>query len=290
MAVLTPGKKDKRRPSFRGALVFRTVNGQVVAQAWPKKRGPAATPKQAFQREWFRQANVVAKYAPGRQQALSRCAMNHLPVRPYDALIAAMAGRLWAVETDDGRTLYSMSSRADVSKNLDVIAQTRGDMLVRGPEFWEFISAGIAGQVLTSHGPDTLPTWEDPTGGPAQEEEIMNFSSDGGLGSNSTNFFGGSHNANLEDSVEMAAPKAMTVKNLAVAISRTPDGGGDMTVTFRKNQTDTILTVLLEPGDTVKVDTVNEVALAQGDRFSVKAVGRLMGATTFMSANVEVAP
>jgi len=289
VAILTPGKKGRRFPSFRGRVVLSTRNGKIVARKWPKKRGRAKTAGDIERQERFRQANLVAKYADARQQALSRCTMEHLPVRPFDALLAAMAGRLWAVETDDQGTLYSMAARSDVSKNLDVLAQTPGDMLVRGPEFWTFISAGTPGQVLTSQGADAIPTWEDPTGGPIPKEEIMNFSSDGGLGTNSDNFFGGSHNANAEGSVEMLAPKAMTIKNLAVAISRTPDAGGKMNVFFRKNGVDTALTVQLDPGDTEKVDTVNEVTLAQGDRFSVRAKGTFMGATTFMSANVEVA-
>ena len=289
MAILTPGKKGRRFPSFRGRVVFSARNGKIVARKWPKKRGRAKTAGDIERQERFRQANLVAKYADARQQALSRCTMNHLPVRPFDALLAAMAGRLWAVETDDQGTLYSMAARSDVSKNLDVLAQTPGDMLVRGPKFWTFISAGTPGQVLTSQGPDAIPTWEDPTGGPIPKEEIMNFSSDGGLGTNSDNFFGGSHNANAEGSVEMLAPKAMTIKNLAVAISRTPDAGGKMNVFFRLNGADTALTVQLDPGDTEKVDAVNEVAVAQGDRFCVRAKGTFMGATTFMSANVEVA-
>lgn len=163
--ILTAPKDGKRRPSFRGALVFKTWKGKVVVQAWPKPRGPAKTPGQAFRQEWFRQANVLARYAPARQQALSRCAMKHLPVRPYDALIAAMAGRLWAIETDDRGTLYSMGSRADVSKNLDVLSQTPSSIMCRGEAFWDGCIPTAEGQLYVSGPPGQVGSFKDIPGG-----------------------------------------------------------------------------------------------------------------------------
>ena len=165
MAVLTPGKKGQRFPSLRGRVEFHARKGKIVAQKWRRKRGRAQTPGQRDRQEWFRQANVLAKYADGRQQALSRCAMEHLPVRPFDALLAAMAGRLWAVEADDGRTLYSMAARGDVSKNLDVLNQEPGRILIRGPEFWEAFDWGLLNQYIASQGPDVPPIWKDLPGG-----------------------------------------------------------------------------------------------------------------------------
>lgn len=287
MAVLTPGKKGKRRPSYRGRLVFRTLKGQQIAQAWPKGRVKVKTGAQFERQEWFRQANAVARYTDGRQQALSRCAMNHLPVRPYDALISAMAGRLWSVETDDGRTLNSMAARGDVSKNLDVLSQEPGRILIRGPDFWEAFPRGAIDQYIASQGPDVPPIWKDlpaPGGGGAG---MLGFSAASTVGTNSTRFYDFSDLEGIENNVQILAPKAFTFKNLAVHINVTPQAGDTLTVTLRLNGADTILTVTLGEGETTKLDTANEVAIVQGDLFNMKVVTVSMPASSRVMMMME---
>lgn len=159
--ILTGRKEGTRGPSFRRRVVIYTRKGRLCVRSWPRKRGKPKTQDQADRQEWFKQATLLAKYADPRQQMLSRSTMRHLPVRPFDALISAMAGRLWAIETDDMGTLYSMAARRDVSKNLDILCPTPGCLIVRGPTFWQALEPGADGQRLRSNGPDAAPTWED---------------------------------------------------------------------------------------------------------------------------------
>ena len=287
MAVLTPGKKGQRFPSLRGRVEFHARKGKIVAQKWRRKRGRAQTPGQRDRQEWFRQANVLAKYADGRQQALSRCAMEHLPVRPFDALLAAMAGRLWAVEADDGRTLYSMAARGDVSKNLDVLTQEPGRILIRGPGFWEAFPWGEIDQYIASQGPDTPPIWKDLPAAGGGGAGMLGFSAASTVGTNSTRFYDFSDLEGIENNVQILAPKAFTFKNLAVHINVTPQAGDTLTVTLRLNGADTILTVVLGEGETTKLDTVHEVAIAQGDLFDMKVVTVSMPASSRVMMMME---
>ena len=287
MAILTPGKKGSRFPSFRGRVVISARHGKIYARRWPKKRGPAKTDRAKDNQERFRQSMLLAKYTDARQQALSRCAMNHLPVRPYDALLAAMAGRLWAVETDDNRTLYSMSSRRDVSLNLDILNQEPGRFLIRGPMLWEPFEWGEVDQYIASQGPDVRPIWKDLPGGGGGGAGVMMFAAPQTLPNNGTDFYGVGFANTTENRVELLAPRAMTVKNLAVAMNVPPFTGGNLVVTFRKNGADTALTVTLSDPETEKIDTVNTVALVQGDRFAIKTVSTNIEAARRASMTVE---
>lgn len=49
-----------------------------------------------------------------------------------------------------------------VSKSLDGLGTTIGGIIVRGPDGWLVLAPGPLGYVLTSNGPNTLPSWEPP--------------------------------------------------------------------------------------------------------------------------------
>lgn len=55
---------------------------------------------------------------------------------------------------------YRTPTRFAVSESLDTIGNTIGAILVRGPDGWATIAPGPIGYVLTSNGPDQLPTWQ----------------------------------------------------------------------------------------------------------------------------------
>lgn len=46
------------------------------------------------------------------------------------------------------------------------MANAVGDIAVRGPNGWTVVPAGTSGDVLTSNGAGTVPTYETPSGGP----------------------------------------------------------------------------------------------------------------------------
>lgn len=53
-------------------------------------------------------------------------------------------------------------TRAGVSESLDALGQTIGSIIVRAADGWTILEPGPEGYILTSHGPDQLPSWEPP--------------------------------------------------------------------------------------------------------------------------------
>lgn len=159
------GAASNRGPSLRQRLMIDTARGALRVRGWPIHRARRPTLEQAARQEWFRQANWLAKYLDPEQVIYVRQAVAGTPFLPRDLLVAAMAGRLFAFAFDDGRRIYPVAARDDVSQSLDVIAHQPGQVVARGPDFWEPIGPGAAGQVLTSQGPTIAPSWQTPGGG-----------------------------------------------------------------------------------------------------------------------------
>lgn len=107
------------------------------------------------------------KQGPPRFIAEARQATNGLPIKPTDPLLQAMRGSIWAIEFDDGTTIWPQRAVYLMSYSLDIITSVIGSLLVRGEDTWQAITPGSPGQVLTSNGSDALPTYQDSTGGGA---------------------------------------------------------------------------------------------------------------------------
>ena len=157
MAILQGKWVGRRGVSLKGAVYVRTWRGQLVVCARPKKKGATLPAKTLAQMAWFKEANLLAKYVISQQQTLARDASAGTPLLPRDLLIAAMAGRLWAIVIEGGRTIYSVAAANDVSQNLDIIAQVPGDMLVRGIDGWERLPGPELYQVLLGQGAGEAP-------------------------------------------------------------------------------------------------------------------------------------
>jgi len=154
------GKANKAKgPGYTGRMMVDVYRGQLRVRKWPRKRGRNLHPKTLAQMEWFRQANELAKYVAPQQQVLAREAAAGSPLLPRDLLIMAMAGRMFAIDFIDGRMLFPMAARAGISESLDVLSHEVGAVLVRAATYWEGLSPGLAGSVLTSAGPGQPPVW-----------------------------------------------------------------------------------------------------------------------------------
>lgn len=57
---------------------------------------------------------------------------------------------------------YRKPTRYGVSESLDALGDTVGGILVRGPDGWTVLPPGPPGFVLTSNGPNALPSWQAP--------------------------------------------------------------------------------------------------------------------------------
>lgn len=160
MARLNFLPKTGKKPAFGGNLSVRVSRGRLVTQKWPKKRGKPKSQITRDQNEWFRQANLLAKYAPSDDQWMAIEVAKGSPWYPRDLLMSAMKGRLFEVLIIDGQEWRSVATRDDVSSDLDFLAGTvEGTIIVRGPDFWQALIPAEAGKVLTSQGLEALPAW-----------------------------------------------------------------------------------------------------------------------------------
>lgn len=98
-----------------------------------------------------------------REQKIALQATTGTPLMPRDLLLMALYARMFALDLDDGRKLLPAPFRADVSTALDALGQALGEVLVRGPEFWQALAPGAPGEVLTSNGPGALPSYKPST-------------------------------------------------------------------------------------------------------------------------------
>lgn len=137
-----------------------TVRGTLRVRKWPKKRGTPTSPKQLFWIDWFRQANLLAKYADGMSQARAIQMSEGWPLYPRDILLKAMRGWLYDFTDTTGWRWFSMAAIGSVSESLDALAQTVGSVLVRSTDRWRAVVPGAIGDRLTYQGDTAPPTWE----------------------------------------------------------------------------------------------------------------------------------
>lgn len=159
MAQADPRGAQGRKPKLGKTVMMDTCRGVLRVRKWPKPRGKPRNENEAYWQEWFREAQICAKYAPAQDIIAAREATKGTVWKPRDLQMKAMRGRMWTFITPDGRKIYSMAQRVDVSEGLDIISQVPGSMLVRGEMYWEYLVPGPEGYVLTSRGENMLPYW-----------------------------------------------------------------------------------------------------------------------------------
>lgn len=138
MAALPPkGKLVDRRPSLTGVLVSDVSNGVERQRAWPRSRGKITNPTTVEQMEWFRQAQWATKYIDPQIMTTFAQATKGTPLLPRDLATMMFAGRMFYFIFPDGRKMFSVQAKTDVSTSLDAIGQTPGMTLIRGPVYWE---------------------------------------------------------------------------------------------------------------------------------------------------------
>lgn len=137
-----------------------TVRGVLRVRKWPKKRGTPTSERQLFWIDWFRQANLLAKYADPMSMARAILMTKDTGLYPRDVLLKAMRGRLYTWADETGWRWYPVAAIGDISETLDVLAQTVGDILVRATDRWRTPPAGTPGDVLTVQGANQPPAWQ----------------------------------------------------------------------------------------------------------------------------------
>ncbi len=154
--------RNRRLPSLRNVLMIDTVRGVLRVRKWPKKYGKPRSASQAYWVDWFKQANLLAKYADPMSQRRAIEMTKGSGLYPRDVLLKAMRGRLYWWIDDTGWKWYPMAGISDISGALDVLGQTVADVLVRATDRWRPARDGATGLVLTHQGPGAPPKWAAP--------------------------------------------------------------------------------------------------------------------------------
>ena len=157
--------RNVRLPSLRNVVMVDTVRGVLRVRKWPKKYGKPRSALQAWWIDWFKQANLLAKYADPMSQRRAIELTKGSGLYPRDVLLQAMRGRLYVWRDETGWKWYPVAAIGDISESFDVLAQTVGSVLVRATDRWRSPPAGIAGDVLTNQGPGAPPEWAAGGGG-----------------------------------------------------------------------------------------------------------------------------
>jgi len=156
--------RSQRLPAYAGRLVVDTVRGVMRVRKWPRKRGTPTSAAQLFWIDWFRQANLLAKYADAASMRAAIELTKGSRWYPRDILLMAMRGRLlWLTDTT-GWKWYPMAAIQDLSDSLDILSQTVGKLLVRATDRWRAAVEGSPGDVLTQ-GPAGQPPSFQPSAG-----------------------------------------------------------------------------------------------------------------------------
>jgi len=110
MAKVTPTGATTRLRS-RGRLHVMLRKGELVARAWPRKRGKPAHPVVLAQNAWFAGAARLASRVDPLQAKLAIEVTKDTGLLPRDILMAAMAANLYDIELDDGRIITKRPNR-----------------------------------------------------------------------------------------------------------------------------------------------------------------------------------
>lgn len=150
----------RKFPNVKGSLQVRPQAGNIIAQKWPRRRPAPRHPTNEYWTEWLKQATNLWKLSPSIFQIAARQAARGTPQMPRDLFIAATRGRLWYLAMPNGDKVFPMCAVRDVSASLDVLGQTKGQILYRGTDLWTPLEPPAAGDLLTFDLATGLPTWK----------------------------------------------------------------------------------------------------------------------------------
>lgn len=153
--------------SRRGVYVIKRWRGNLVMQAWPRKRNKIH-PNQQAGVDAFKRAVKMVRNAPAIDIAEAMDLAANSPFTWRDVLMMAYFGNLYMRVDDQGNTIgpwrYFMSVINDL---LNAISDTHGAIIYRNADQWVMLAPGPDGGKLTTHDVGANPTWEQPvaTGG-----------------------------------------------------------------------------------------------------------------------------
>lgn len=147
-------------PRIRGHFITRVTKHGLIAQKWPRKRGPARTPGERYhQAEFALAATQASDPEPLMYQTAIELAKGSDQV-PRDLIMMATYGLYYRIGPIEGiqPTIYRMVA-ANAQLTLDQVTDTVGAMLVRTAVGWVEVLPGNDGQYL-GHAAG-IPIWQN---------------------------------------------------------------------------------------------------------------------------------
>lgn len=139
------------RTSLRGRVTFQLFRGQLIAKAWPRKRGPKGTEAQlAARADFVKMVRAVQDMSAADHSAAIEIAKG-TSYTWRDVLSRAVNGKLINLTN-----YYEMMN----PYILDTFSDVVGAILVRTEAGWVGLVPGDDGQILELI--DGLPAWADP--------------------------------------------------------------------------------------------------------------------------------
>lgn len=164
MAKVTRPLESKRLPATQGRLLFYERAGRIIVGKWPRKRPENLTdPRVRPQIDRFTEAMRVIRVMPGVDHYLAHFLTKGSPWYPSDYLIKLLHGTLFGTLIVDGKRIFPMAARDDLSAWLDALGPYDGGLLIRQNGVWTTLQPGADGRVLTMQ--NGLPTWMPAAGG-----------------------------------------------------------------------------------------------------------------------------
>lgn len=146
-------------PSLRGAFYSYNRKGNVITNAWPKKRPGKVGPEEQWVRDRFKEAaQVMKRYAPEILETYKR-AVHGKPYAPRDLLLQSLYGHGPTVFLNTGERIVPLANQVNISQLMDNIGWTPGSMLYRAEHLWVPIPPGNNGDILRYNGPSVVPSW-----------------------------------------------------------------------------------------------------------------------------------
>jgi len=136
--------------------------GKERVRAWPKKRGAAFRAKVKQLNDDFRQAQIACKYWDPRNIVEVDKMRSGTPILIRDLQTMMMYNRFTTFVLPDGRKIYPMAARQDVSDSLDAICPLPGALLVRTADGWRFVEPPTDPEFVLATDSTLEPNWRDP--------------------------------------------------------------------------------------------------------------------------------
>lgn len=166
MAKVVDKKPTGRRPSLRGRFYSYSGKYGDIAASWPPKRGKPKSDAHKATVSKFAAVVQAYKAMPAEFIAALEGVTKGTAFMPRDLWMRMAYGGTQTFLLSNGKRLYSMATRVNMSNLLDNLTDPVGALLTRGEDYWQGIApSATAGYVLTHGGPGTLPYWAPGGGG-----------------------------------------------------------------------------------------------------------------------------